>query len=282
MSQQPLYPQVQPSTAHVYLSQPVQQQQQQQQPQHSHVNSSIYVPKSGSPGQYVPQQVLPTQQKKGLFSSVTKSLETGIASVSHEIDKGLAKVATSDKSADERFRKAFMLPPFEGLMFELPCKACTFDNVLIGHLYLSYSYLSFYAEYSVGKVVMMIPLRDIIFIQKTMIGKSSKEKTPNIVAYNPVENKLTEQYVLEVYTNLGQVHQFFSLSNFEQTFFTVETSWRNCNKSAQPPQPLPPPQQIPPPQQVPQTYNQQPVTTTYLIYPPQPTTTTTTTYVVRK
>jgi len=211
----------------------------------------MYTAKTQTLPQY-PQPSAPVATKKssgGLFSSVIKAVDSSLASVSHEIDKGLTKIYINDKNADDRFRRWFNLPSNEGLLFELPVKAATVDNVIVGHLYLSYNYLSFHAEFNAQKVNVMIPLRDIIAVQRAMLGPSAKESIPNIIPYNPVENKLTDQYVIEVYTVDGRVHQFFSIVNYESYITTIQNTWKNCNKTVPPPQPLPP-QQVYQPVQV--------------------------------
>jgi len=137
----------------------------------------------------------------------------------------------------ERFRLHFNLPPFEALFFEVPAKAATFDTVLIGQLYLSYSYLSFYCEFGQQKAQVLIALRDIVHMQRAFVGKSAKETHPNIVPFNPNEHKHSDFYVLEVFTNVGQVHQFYSIPNFDSIYASVESTWRNCNRSVAPPLP---------------------------------------------
>lgn len=38
-----------------------------------------------------------------------------------------------------------------------------------------------------------------------MLGRTIKESQPNIIPYNPNENKLVDQWVIEIYTNIGTV-----------------------------------------------------------------------------
>ena len=70
-------------------------------------------------------------------------------------------------------------------------KAVTAVDVLAGYLYLSYNYLGFYAEITNKKVQVLIPLREISFIGRAMIGKSVKESQPNIIPYNPMDTKIS-------------------------------------------------------------------------------------------
>jgi len=202
--------------------------------------------------------VQPAPKKSGgFFSGVVKGLESGINTVIHEIDKGFSKVYSDPKASDSRFRARFFLPPYEALIFELPAKATTLDNVHNGHMYLSYNYICFYTEFQSQKAAVMIPLRDIVGIQKAMIGKSVKETNPNIVPWNPAENKIVDQYVIEFYTNQGKVHQFFSIPEYELAFQKVWATWTGCNKSVAPPAPVyPQPNPHHPPVPVPQYYPQ--------------------------
>jgi len=204
----------------------------------------------------------PVQQPKKSsgfsFSGALKSLETGLNSVVHEIDKSLTKVYTDPKSSDMRFRQRFFLPPYEALIFELPAKAITVDNIHPGHIYVSYNYIAFYAEFQSQKAAVLIPLRDVTGIQKSMIGKSVKEHLPVVVPYNPHENKLTDQYIVEIYTNQGKVHQFYSIPEYEIAFQKIWATWTGCNKAVAPPVPVhpqpTPSNPIPPQQYYPQSH----------------------------
>jgi len=232
----------------------------------------LYTAKIGVPGVYnLPQPSAPPTQKKSSgfsFSGMMKAVESGINSVAHEIDKSLSKHYVDPKASDARFRSRFWLPHHEGLIWELPAKCVVIDNIYAGQIYLSHNYLSFYCEFDSHKSAVLIPLRDIVAIQKSMIGKSVKESHPNIVPFNPHENKIQDLWVIEVYTNAGRVHQFYSVPDYEVVYNSIYTHWVQCNKQAQLPMPVQPAQpvyQAPPPQVV---YQQPPVvyqTTTTVI-----------------
>jgi len=226
------------------MQQPMQQPIQMQQPTYP----PLYIPKSVSPG-YVPLQVAPPPKPKksgGLFANLSKQIESGLNSVTHDLEKIVAVHVTTDHYANERFRRNFNLPMHEGLYGEFPCKAATFDTVLPGNLYLSYSYLSFYTEFQGRKAIEMIPLRNIISINRMMIGKSAKQSQPNIVQYNTYENKMQENYVIEVYTDIGHIHHFYSFHNYENAFNQFNYAVQHCNRNILPPQPVMYQQQVQP------------------------------------
>ena len=53
--------------------------------------------------------------ESSLFGSITKTLETGLNNVVHEIDKGLKVVIPDKRLSEDRFTRHFGFPPTEGL-----------------------------------------------------------------------------------------------------------------------------------------------------------------------
>lgn len=176
------------------------------------------------------------------------NLSVGFSSALNEVSAGVSKVGSSiGGSAHEQvtaqlekdFRASFGLPGTERLLDGYSCRCINGPAAADGWLYLSANYASFFSRSGEQVIAFIIPLRNIVSIQK---GHASK--TPNAALAPTIttapgggQHPSTPGAVLpdafQIYTIDGTVHSFFYFWSFVDCYNVLDRSWRQCFQQPQ-------------------------------------------------
>jgi hypothetical protein len=176
------------------------------------------------------------QQQKPKSKGFLASLASGLNTLVNEVEKGVTKATEEVNKAwteatDQRFRKAFQLPPDERLYGEYwaQCLSGT-SKTHSCSCYVSSNYFSFVVDLPGDKAKVMIPLKDIVNIQRAVTISSTGP--------TPVIQTAADPYVradaIQIYTRDLKLHQFFSFLHYDKAYHSLMHAWKSAQGQPQP------------------------------------------------
>jgi len=197
---------------------------------------------------------------KSTSSSILASITSGVNSLANEIGKGVNRAIEEVDRAwfdatNQRFRKAFAVPPGEVLYGEFWAQCVNATQINSCTCYVSSSYFSFIVNVSGQKAQVMLPMKDIVNIQRAISLRTSTGAYAIQAATDP--NFKTD--ALQIYTSDMKLHQFISFMQYEKAYNALMYAWNASRQAQQQPQTYPGQQGYPVPfqapvQSVPQPY----------------------------
>jgi hypothetical protein len=146
---------------------------------------------------------------------------------------------TVTEQLEKDFRASFGLPGTERLWDAYSCRCVNGPAACDGWLYLSTNYASFFSRNGEQVVAFIMPLRNIVSIQK-----ANATKTPNAaiapqltIAPNGGPHPSTPGAVLpdalQIFTLDGTIHSFYYFWSFVDCYNVLDRSWRQCFQAPQ-------------------------------------------------
>jgi len=178
-------------------------------------------------------------KKKGLINTLGAAVVT-VASATVDAISVIQEdfKDTQSPTAPDRFKKYFPGFPQEMIFAEYETRwVVTPESVLGGRLYITSTFFCFSGEQEGHYSVIMIPLRNIVSIQKAVLSKPP-EHVPvhyppqfNIIIGGELPPTELEKYPkvdsLVVYTNDNMQHMVFGIKHFKEMFAVLDYCWRN-------------------------------------------------------
>eukprot|EP00028_Trichosphaerium_sp_Am-I-7-wt_P003789 CAMPEP_0168538416 /NCGR_PEP_ID=MMETSP0405-20121227/21082_1 /TAXON_ID=498012 /ORGANISM="Trichosphaerium sp, Strain Am-I-7 wt" /LENGTH=293 /DNA_ID=CAMNT_0008567509 /DNA_START=42 /DNA_END=923 /DNA_ORIENTATION=+ len=172
------------------------------------------------------------KSRGGFFASLSNTLEQ----VTHEVVKTVDSAAMATENAtrrelanqaSDRFRRFFRLPWLENLWGEFTCKIVNGPSMfVVGYLFVSDNYLCYSGlKSNVGRLSMMIPLKNIVTIQPAVSLSASDSTKPPIIQLPTPQAKPNAIFV---YTRDGTIHQFYSFYSYDKCRNVLDHAWRAC------------------------------------------------------
>lgn len=164
-------------------------------------------------------------------------LSAGVAKVGNTIGNTGAETITSQLEAN--FRAAFGLPGTERLWDGYSCRCVNGTASADGWLYVSGSYASFFSRSGTFVVAFIIPLRNIVSIQKAFAGKTNNPglAPPMALAPHGGPSPSTPGAVLpdalQIFSLDGTVHTFYNFWSFIDCYNVLDRAWRQAFQAPQ-------------------------------------------------
>lgn len=180
---------------------------------------------------------------KGWFSN----LSVGLSSALNEVSAGVSKVGSSlggsahetvTNQLEKDFRASFGLPGTERLWDGFSCRCINGPAAVEGWLYISSNYASFFSRSGEHVIAFIIPLRNIVSIQKAHATKPPNAAIAPQLTIAPNGGPLpsTPGAVLpdslQIFTLDGTVHSFFSFWSYLDCYNVLDRAWRQSFQAA--------------------------------------------------
>jgi len=188
---------------------------------------------------------LSSSSSPGFLSSVTSQINSLASELGKTFNKVIEEVDRGWFNAiDQRFRRAFKVPEEEGLYGEFWAQCLNASNVNSCTCYVSSNYFSFIVSGTGQKTQVILPLREVVNIQKAVSLRTSSKT----YVIQPLTDPTMKSDAIQIFTSDLKVHQFFGFMQFEKAYNALMYAWTASRQRLNPP-PMYPIQQGHPQQQ---------------------------------
>jgi len=168
-------------------------------------------------------------KSSGILSSITSGVSSFVNEVGRGVNRAVEEVDRAWFDAtNNRFRKAFSVPMEEVLYGEFWAQCLNAGKVNSCTCYVSSNYFSFVVHIPNQPATVMIPMRDVVNIQRAVSLRTSS----GIPAIQTITDFNVKADALQIFTSDMKLHQFFGFLNFEKAYNSTIFTW-NAFKQAQ-------------------------------------------------